>query len=526
MRWRAVRCSPVPSSSAAGDRSAATVPSPEAVRLHLSSVLASPEFNGSQMACKFLRYVVDETLAGRCDGLKEYVVGREACGRGADFDPRLDPVVRVQASKLRARLSGYYENAGTADPIRIGLPKGSYIPEFRLVTAASEEDASPAGETRKTQARNRTWIWAGCAASGVTAVCVLLAKLAAPVSEPPPAVQIRVPISLPAPLEYFELATPALSPDQKRVAVTGIDAGAKSVYLVDLNAMDRRPRPMSRAGNSPFFSPDGASLAYFVAGDLMRVNQTGEATLLWKSKAGWTSPSGWSVSGEILFWDGPNSPIYTVPAKGGTPREVTRVDAASRETGHRWPAALPDGMHFLYTAAFTGSSRSSVFAGSLRDPAFRRLVLEDSEGAQFAAPDLLVFIRGQRLYQQRFDARGFHTIGEPLLAAEDVHLLTSGIPAFTVGTSVLVWRRIPEPLMTRLTWYNRRGEAGGSIGGPMKIHNPVLSRDGRRLLAQVSEYSDRGIWLYDLVNNTSRLATAAPGDHFNAAWAADGRLFF
>ena len=258
----------------------------------------------------------------------------------------------------------------------------------------------------------------------------------------------------------------------------------------------------------------------------MRVNQTGEATLLWKSKAGWTSPSGWSVSGEILFWDGPNSPIYTVPAKGGTPREVTRVDAASRETGHRWPAALPDGMHFLYTAAFTGSSRSSVFAGSLRDPAFRRLVLEDSEGAQFVAPDRLVFIRGQRLYQQRFDARGFHTIGEPLLTAEDVHLLTSGIPAFTVGTSVLVWRRIAEPVMTRLTWYNRRGEAEGSIGSPMKIHNPVLSRDGRRLLAQVGEYSDRGIWLYDLVNNTSRLATAAPGDHFNAAWAADGRSFF
>ena len=60
----------------------------------------------------------------------------------------------------------------------------------------------------------------------------------------------------------------------------------------------------------------------------------------------------------------------------------------------------------------------------------------------------------------------------------------------------------------------------------MKIHNPVLSRDGRRLLAQVGEYGDRGIWLYDLVNNTSRLATTAPGDHFNAAWDADGRSFF
>jgi hypothetical protein len=361
----------VPPSSAEDGRSAATGPSPETVRFHLSSVLASPEFNGSQMACRFLKYVVDETLAGRAGELKEYVIGREACGRGADFDPRLDPVVRVQASKLRGRLSSYYERIGASDPIRIDLPKGSYIPEFRFVTGASEGDASPARVTRKAWVLKRTWIWAGSAAAAVTVVCVLFAKLAAPLSEKLPVVQVRVPISLPAPIEYFELATPALSPDQKRVAVTGINAGAKSLYLVDLNAMDRPPRPISRAATSPFFSPDGAYLAYFVGGDLMRVNQTGEATLLCKSKAGWTSPSGWSVSGEILFWDGPNSPIYAVTAKGGVPREVTRVDAATREAGHRWPASLPDGMHFLYTAAYTGSARSSVFAGSLRDPAFR-----------------------------------------------------------------------------------------------------------------------------------------------------------
>jgi hypothetical protein len=111
----------------------ATVPSPEAVRLHLSSVLASPEFNGSQMACKFLGYGVDQTLAGRADGLKEYAIGREACGRGADFDPRLDPVVRVQASKLRARLSAYYQSGGATEPIESAYPRDP-IPEFRLVT--------------------------------------------------------------------------------------------------------------------------------------------------------------------------------------------------------------------------------------------------------------------------------------------------------------------------------------------------------------------------------------------------------
>jgi Tol biopolymer transport system component len=80
--------------------------------------------------------------------------------------------------------------------------------------------------------------------------------------------------------------------------------------------------------------------------------------------------------------------------------------------------------------------------------------------------------------------------------------------------------------LTKLTWYNRRGELQGSIGGPTKIFNPVLSRDGRRLLAQVSDYGQRRIVLYDLANNTSRVATDTSGDHFNAVWAADGRSFF
>jgi Tol biopolymer transport system component len=478
------------------------------------------------LACKFLRYIVDEALAGRADGLKEYVIGRVACGRGADFDPRLDPVVRVQASKLRARLSSYYESTGTVDPIRIGLPKGSYIPEFRFVKAANQENASQTGGPRKTQARNRTLIWAGTATSSVTAICVLLAKLAAPVSQQPPALQIKVPISLPAPLEYEDRATPVLSPDQRSIAVTASGAGGKSVYLLDLNALDGRPRPAGRAGFSPFFSPQGDSLAYFLAGDLMRVDPPGEARLIFRSKAGWTSPSGWSVNGEILFWDGPNSSIYAVSASGGAVREVTRPAATTRETGHRWPAALPDGEHFLYTAAFAGSSRSSVFAGSLRDPGLRRLVLDDSEGAQFVPPDRLVFIRGHRLYQQRFDTRFFRIVGEPLPVSDDVHVLPGGIPTFAVAPTVLVWRRIPEPTNTKLTWYDRLGKVEGSIGISMKINNPVLSRDGQRLLAQVGEYGERSIWVFDLANNTSRVATPIPGDHFNAAWAADGRSFF
>jgi hypothetical protein len=85
----------------------------------------------SPSLCRFLRYIVEETLAGRESGIKEQVLGLEVFDRGPDFNPRLDPIVRVQARNLRSRMAKYYEGPGQADPIRIELPKGTYIPVFR-----------------------------------------------------------------------------------------------------------------------------------------------------------------------------------------------------------------------------------------------------------------------------------------------------------------------------------------------------------------------------------------------------------
>jgi TolB-like protein/Flp pilus assembly protein TadD len=76
----------------------------------------------------FLRYVVEQTLAGRSGEIKEYVVGVEVFGRGNDFDPRLDSIVRVEARKVRTKLAEYYASAGARDPVSIELPKGSYAP--------------------------------------------------------------------------------------------------------------------------------------------------------------------------------------------------------------------------------------------------------------------------------------------------------------------------------------------------------------------------------------------------------------
>jgi adenylate cyclase len=103
------------------------------VRTQLERVLESRGFRGSARLQRFLRLAVERTLAGETDLLKEYSVGRDAFDRGADYDPRSDSIVRVEAQRLRRKLREYYRGSGAEDPIVIHLVPGSYVPEFKRV---------------------------------------------------------------------------------------------------------------------------------------------------------------------------------------------------------------------------------------------------------------------------------------------------------------------------------------------------------------------------------------------------------
>lgn len=107
------------------------------IREELQRILSSRWLKDSRQLSALLRHVVEETLAGREDGLKEYALGLQVFHRPPDYDPRSDAIVRVQASLLRKRLAAYYENEGGDSRLRIELPKGGYVPEFRNVDAAA-----------------------------------------------------------------------------------------------------------------------------------------------------------------------------------------------------------------------------------------------------------------------------------------------------------------------------------------------------------------------------------------------------
>jgi TolB-like protein/Tfp pilus assembly protein PilF len=105
-------------------------PSAEAVSQALDKILASHQFQNSEGQKAFLRYVVNETLAGRADQLKEYTIGVEVFHRKETYDPRYDNTVRIKAQKLRWSLARYYETEGKDDPIFIGFRARGYHPVF------------------------------------------------------------------------------------------------------------------------------------------------------------------------------------------------------------------------------------------------------------------------------------------------------------------------------------------------------------------------------------------------------------
>jgi len=100
-------------------------------RTAIEKVLHSVAFSRSDSSRLLLKFIVEKSLTGDLDSIKEYTIATEALGRPPDFDPKADSIVRIQVQRLRKRLEEYYSDEGREDPVRIVIPSGHYIPEFR-----------------------------------------------------------------------------------------------------------------------------------------------------------------------------------------------------------------------------------------------------------------------------------------------------------------------------------------------------------------------------------------------------------
>ena len=114
-------------------------PARQAVIAALEQLLGWPELARSPQLGRFLDYIVTRTLDGDSGTIKAYSIAVDVLGRAPDFDPQVDPIVRVQARRLRSLLDEYYRGPGAADPVRISLPIGRYVPEFVVMAHAAPQ---------------------------------------------------------------------------------------------------------------------------------------------------------------------------------------------------------------------------------------------------------------------------------------------------------------------------------------------------------------------------------------------------
>jgi len=148
------------------------IPRAPEVQAALERILASESFRTSPQLGAFLRFVVEAALGGRAASIKGYTIGVEALGRDPSFDPQIDPIVRVEATRLRRALERYYACAGSDDPLVIELPRGSYVPLFVRRSASAQPAPAPrsVGIGRGGHGRVLTAILLFVALAGLTAL--------------------------------------------------------------------------------------------------------------------------------------------------------------------------------------------------------------------------------------------------------------------------------------------------------------------------------------------------------------------
>src|SRR5439155_21638626 len=132
------------------------------VATQLEKILSSQTFGNGTQASRLLRFIVERTLEHREKEIKESVLGVEVFGRQS-FDPRTDPIVRVEASRLRQKLTSYYQSEGKEDGLRIVLPKRGYVPVFEHVDGPTLAPTAPASSG----SRREKMAW------GISAVFIL-----------------------------------------------------------------------------------------------------------------------------------------------------------------------------------------------------------------------------------------------------------------------------------------------------------------------------------------------------------------
>jgi len=386
----------------------------------------------------------------------------------------------------------------------------------------ADDPGQPAAPTAPFRSR---FAWMSWATAGLLLLAVLALGFVHFREKPPVEQSLRYQIPTPG---TVDAQFPALSSDGRHLAFVSNNGGGNQVWVRTMDTLEAKPLAGTDGATYPFWSPDGAYLGFFTGGKLKKIAVAGGPS---QTLCDSTSGRGgtWNRDDVILFSPGPASPIFRVPAAGGTPVPVTKLAGNNSGEGNRFPVFLPDGVHFLYNAGSNKPDAAGVFVGSLDGNTPSRLlpdvsnVLYSSSAAR-GGPGYILFRREDTLMAQPFDARRLKTAGDAFPIAEQVPRSgNNGFGAFSVSLNgLLVFGSGANQSGRELVWMDRTGKRLGVVGKPGAFMGFAVSPDEKILAVRVGNGSQSDIWLEDMGRGVLSRFTFRPGTIRDPVWSPDG----
>lgn len=317
---------------------------------------------------------------------------------------------------------------------------------------------------------------------------------------------------------------PVISPDGRTVVFSARKTPRPpQLYVRSLDQTTARALPGTEDAKFPFWSPDSKSIGFFTADKLQRMDlDAGAPVTICDSTLG--RGGSWGADGNIYVALSYNTAISVVPASGGTPRELMKLDSP-KYSSYRWPIILPDGKHFLYIAVNHGEGRSpntGVFYASV-DGKENRLLVHTFSSAVYANGYLL-YLREGTLIAQPFDPGNGKLTGEPQTLNESVQadaaLWRTNLGVSTNG--MMVYASGAAAGGQTLSWYDRTGKVLESLAGIGTFQEVELSPDEKRVALTDVNTAASSIWIYDLGLKTKNRLTYTGGVTRGPAWSPDG----
>jgi eukaryotic-like serine/threonine-protein kinase len=395
---------------------------------------------------------------------------------------------------------------------------------IEAITSQSESGAAPvrmtATASRGQALGSARLAWAVASVALVVAAAFAFAYFRPNAAPSPQSVRFQIPPPGQSAAEHF-----VLSPDGRMLVFVATAGGADQLWVRPLDSLESHALAGTDGATYPFWSPDGAFIAFFAQGKLRKIAVGGGPPQILCDAASGRGGT-WNGEGVILYSAGPTSPILRVAAAGGAPTPITKLTTGELD-GHRFPSFLPDGTHFFYNAGANDPQHAGLFVGAIDGSASQRLLPDVTNAQYVAAPGggYLVFRRDDTLMAQPFDVDALKFSGDMFPIAEQVPLsMNIGYGAYSVSaTGTLAYRSGGASSNRELVWFDRTGKRLGLAAKAASFSGDLaISPDQRTIAAQINAGSQWDIWLQDATRDVITRFTFRPGFNRNQIWSPDG----